>query len=391
MRTTRTLGWLLLFSACAVGAQPSPPAWPLSDQYSVLVGEQRLPLLKSREDSAARLDKDGNGLITPEEFAVWTENMPGGLKVDVEDYVRDLAHEFTGTPSPYVGRYPDALEVERRLRAAVGESAGRARLEKLGESAEGRPIWAARVGREGAPRVVIVAQQHAREWMSLQVALAILDALLTDPAQAPLTERLEIWLVPLANPDGYEYSRSSDPGWRKSRRVTGPNRAPGVDLNRNFPADYRRSGDLPERTDDDWGASDLPRSGQYRGPGPASEPETRALIGLLDRPGLIGVLDLHGFGCKIVQPGEDSTVPQARYQKLGAGMLEALGPDYETLRFGDLYPLTGSLASYADRKGVPGLTLELGKAFRPHPDKMEAVVGQGVRGALSFARALIEP
>lgn len=354
------------------------------------VGDRRLPLLKSREDTARRLDKDGDGVITPSEFAVWTENMPGGLKVDVDDYTFDLAHEYTGSPSPYVDLYPDSQATERLLRDLVAVHPGRATLEKLGESAEGRPVWAVRVGRSGAPRLVIVAQQHAREWMSLKVALDSLKTLLDNPVCADLEAALEIWVVPLANPDGYEYSRSIDPGWRKSRRVTGPNRAPGVDLNRNYPADYRRSSDRPERNDDDWGASDLPRSSQYRGPGPASEPETRAILSLLKEPGLAGVLDLHGFGCKIVRPGEGSKVPQSRYQYIGSAMQEALGEDYQPLTFGELYPVTGSLSSYADRAGAPGVTLELGRAFRPHPSKMDEVSRRGVLGVLAFARALLE-
>lgn len=71
-------------------------------------------------------------------------------------------------------------------------------------------------------------------------------------------------------------------------------------------------------------------------------------------------------------------------------MQEALGEDYQPLTFGELYPVTGSLSSYADRAGAPGVTLELGRAFRPHPSKMDEVSRRGVLGVLAFARALLE-
>lgn len=38
--------------------------------------------------------------------------------------------------------------------------------------------------------------------------------------------------MPLANPDGYEYSHTTDRLWRKNR--SGKGRCAGIDLNRNF-------------------------------------------------------------------------------------------------------------------------------------------------------------
>ena len=83
-------------------------------------------------------------------------------------------------------------------------------------------------------------------------------------------------LLTIANPDGYNYSRTVDNNWRKNRRSSGtkcPNgkggisKAVGVDLNRNF--------------DDKWGmtgASDDPCDRYlYMGPEPGSEAETKAI------------------------------------------------------------------------------------------------------------------
>ena len=46
-------------------------------------------------------------------------------------------------------------------------------------------------------------------------------------------------ILPLVNPDGYEYSHSSDRLWRKNRRPPPAGKVcPGVDLNRNFDVGY---------------------------------------------------------------------------------------------------------------------------------------------------------
>jgi hypothetical protein len=87
----------------------------------------------------------------------------------------------------------------------------------------------------------------------------------------------ELWFVVVANPDGYDFTFT--PGnrlWRKNLRDNDGNGNidvnDGVDPNRNFPTAWKY---------DDEGSSGDPTSETYRGTGPASEPETRALDGLM--------------------------------------------------------------------------------------------------------------
>ncbi len=95
-----------------------------------------------------------------------------------------------------------------------------------------------------------------------------------------LVDTRELWFVCISNPDGYEYTFT--PGnrlWRKNMAdndgdgVRGePN--DGVDPNRNFATNFGL---------DDEGSSSDPSSETYRGPGPDSEPETKAMKKLWDR------------------------------------------------------------------------------------------------------------
>jgi hypothetical protein len=92
-----------------------------------------------------------------------------------------------------------------------------------------------------------------------------------------LVDTRELWFVVVANPDGYDFTFT--PGnrlWRKNLRDNDGNGNidvnDGVDPNRNFPTAWKY---------DDEGSSGDPTNETYRGTGPASEPETRALDGLM--------------------------------------------------------------------------------------------------------------
>lgn len=83
---------------------------------------------------------------------------------------------------------------------------------------------------------------HAREWISPAVSLYIIDQLVSNADG--LAERYNFYILPSVNPDGYEYSHSSDRMWRKSRSETGSSvGCKGVDLNRNF--DFHYGGSNP--------------------------------------------------------------------------------------------------------------------------------------------------
>ena len=90
----------------------------------------------------------------------------------------------------------------------------------------------------GKPNVVIQAGAHAREWISIATCLYLIEQLTSSKAAKYINE-LNFHIVPVLNPDGYEYSRTPwNRYWRKNRN---PNKrrnnwlkCKGVDLNRNW-------------------------------------------------------------------------------------------------------------------------------------------------------------
>ncbi len=60
---------------------------------------------------------------------------------------------------------------------------------------------------------------HAREWIAPATAMYLVQELVENDALHPeLTERVNWYIVPSANPDGYAYSRTEDRFWRMTRR-----------------------------------------------------------------------------------------------------------------------------------------------------------------------------
>lgn len=190
---------------------------------------------------------------------------------------------------------PEAREAEfEASAAAVG-----AEVVPIGESVEGRPIRAVRVGAGQDERVLVCANIHGVEFISAKVALGFLEAM-AEPAEPlkTLMARAEIWVVPCLNPDGY--ARTWSAGGSGALHVLRKN-ANGVDLNRNFemPA-------APPRVLIDLGGwrtgSDTPENPFYRGTAAFSEPESRAVRDLMNGRRFRAGVNLHSFMGSLIPP-----------------------------------------------------------------------------------------
>ncbi len=161
------------------------------------------------------------------------------------------------------------------LRGMAASHPGAVTLDSIGASVQGRPILAAKIGPPNddpdRPNVIFLATYHAREWAATEMAMRLLrylaDSLPLLPGGAALLAGRDVWVIPVVNPDGYEYTFTTERLWRKNRRPNADGSF-GVDLNRNHAGFWGY---------DDAGSSALPNSEIYRGPSAASEPEVRAV------------------------------------------------------------------------------------------------------------------
>lgn len=148
------------------------------------------------------------------------------------------------------------------------------KLDTLGTTWEGRPIWGLRIGKrvegtDSRPVAFFNALTHAREPEGMQALFWFVDDLLsrydTDAFAKYLLDQRVIYICPVVNPDGYRYNQSTNPSgggmWRKNRH------GPGVDLNRNYGFKWGC---------DNTGSSPNPSDETYRGAAAFSESETCA-------------------------------------------------------------------------------------------------------------------
>lgn len=368
------------------------------DQFMVQLGDHFTPVMDEYKEMARAMDDNNDGIVDSNEILPEGTTKLGNVQVDQPDYTFSFKHHLAGWANPYADAYPSAAKVADTLDGFVADHPGLVHKVSLGQTAEGRELWAVRVGKapEGEkPGVLVVGGHHAREWAGNGAVTTAIGTLLDnygkDAEITKTVDNMELWFVPLANPDGYEYSRNADPDWRKNRSRHPEVNGVGTDLNRNYRADYRFPGDVPKRSDDDQGASDNPNALTYRGPHALSEKESQTITNFVDtRPNLKGVLDVHGFGRLILFPGTESKERDAQYRQVADKINEALDIKYTPLAIPELYPTTGDLSAYAEKKGVLSMGLEIGTSFQPAPDKIKDITERGSKAVLAFIDQVAE-
>src|SRR3954468_6324037 len=183
------------------------------------------------------------------------------------------------------------------------------KLEVLGRTYQGRELLALKVTqsagseRDGSrPAVLYSSNQHAREWISLEVNRRLMHYFIDrwragDPEIRGLLKSTELWFVISANPDGYQYTFDHERLWRKNLRDNNGDgqitAVDGVDPNRNFNEHwgFDNEGSSPDQADE-----------TYRGPSAASEPETQAMQGLIKRIKPRFQSNMHSFGPWLLYP-----------------------------------------------------------------------------------------
>jgi protein MpaA len=208
----------------------------------------------------------------------------------------------------------------------------------LGKTVRGREITAMIYG-SGAKRVLVFGGIHGDEQHTTVVARALAVNINTETLPSNLT----LIIIPDVNPDGLMVAT----------RVN----ANGVDINRNFPSKTWRSEYIEQR--------------HYPGIKPSSEPETRAVLSLLEQYPPHLVVTLHAaLGCVNWDGPQGAALAQQLASVNGYPLCATLG--YETP--GSLGILTGI------DKQIPTVTIEL------RPKKASALVEENLPALLALLK-----
>ena len=266
-----------------------------------------------------------------------------------------------GPRQPDAGLYHTYAELDNELHQLAGANTQIARVTSIGKSLEGRELWAIKISDnvsqdEPESTVVFVGGHHAREWISVDVPFLLAKHLLNQYGTDTLVvNQTEIWIVPMVNPDGHQYSVASQRLWRKNRRNNGDGTF-GVDLNRNY--SYQWGGP---------GSSGDTFSDTYRGTGPFSEPETQAVRDFLQQHRPSSLISYHSFSQLILYPWgyTNSPAPDAPLlNNLAVAMADRIrvvhNVSYTPQQSSDLYLASGDTTDWLYGVfGVPCFTIEL--------------------------------
>lgn len=237
----------------------------------------------------------------------------------------------------------------------------------VGTTHEGRNIHGIKITAPGdasnRKQVLFNGCQHAREWVAVMVPVYVVENLISgwdnDAAIRSYLESTEVTIVPIVNPDGYEYTYASngDRFWRKNRRNNNGS-CEGVDLNRNWGVDWNGGDSTSNNT-----CSDV-----YVGPSVFSEPEVQAMRDLVNSlTNLVAHIDFHSYGQLVLEPWACTNDPPPReniVQALSGAMSEAIagvhGETYVAGTGGDLlYLADGVFPDWTTDGGSLSYTIEL--------------------------------
>lgn len=341
-----------LLAACALpgGAGLERPDGPSAASAAA----PSLAVLEAPSDKAfAALAKSGLDLLEDADPARRTVSallFPGdAAKAQALGVKVNVSRAALPTRQAMPAGYRKLAEIDAEIDQLAAAHPELAAIETIGQSNRGRALRALRLtSRPGAglPAVRIVSGMHARELPPVELTLKLAHDLVESAASPDVAELLasrEIWIVPVANPDGRARVEGGAWMWRKN-----DNPASAVDINRN--ADMHWS----------EGSAD-PSADDFHGTAAFSEPETRALRDFATARRFVASIDVHCYGGMVLWPYGHTTTPpkdEARFAAL-AKPLAPLG-----YRAGGIaktiYPTFGDFACWEYEKlGTLAMATEL--------------------------------
>ena len=257
-------------------------------------------------------------------------------------------------------------------------------------------IWAMKVSdnveeEEDEPSVFYMAEHHAREPISLEVNMYVLNHIISnygsDPTITDEVNNKQIWFMPLVNPNGHKIVTDEvDLWWRKNIRDNNENGSinfgggDGVDPNRNYAWNWGGEG-----------SSGDTYSETYRGPSAFSEPEIQAMRDMLGSHHFVTGITYHsyselvlfpfGYANNIQAPDHDALEELAN--EMAFTIPGQSGGYYDPMPSYELYPASGTTDDYAyGEYGVFSFTIELGTEFIPPASQIEGICEDNLEAAL---------
>lgn len=313
--------------------------------------------------TGAQVLSENNGVVTIEASGKQAETLKSkGFKLDNKVSLADWHAKRAAKGKAKPGDFPPGDEayhtydeMNAELDKTVKAHPDIAARSSMGQSFEKRDIPMLKITKDpnkddpAKPEVLFNCNQHAREHLTTEMCLHIIDKYTNhyndDPEVKKQVDSKVIWVVPITNPDGsiYDVASGEYQGWRKNRDGS------GTDTNRNHSFKWNCCG----------GSSDDPNADDYHGTGPASSTEDQAFEKWVDsrkvngQQRIKGHIDWHTYSELVMWPFghtkdtvTDGMTQQEydRFKNVGEAMAQTNG--YKPEQSSALYTTDGDLTDY---------------------------------------------
>ncbi|NXA47826.1 CBPA2 Carboxypeptidase, partial [Nothocercus julius] len=256
-------------------------------------------------------------------YSILIEDLQVVLDEEKQDMAFSRQRERSTNTFDY-GTYHSLASIYEELDNLAQEHSSIVSKLTIGESYEKRPLYVLKFSTGGTnrPAIWIDAGIHSREWITqasaIWIARKIASDYGSDPSVTSLLNKMDIFLLAVTNPDGYEFTHTENRMWRKTRSRNQGSLCIGVDPNRNWDAGF---GDqfllcsLSVLTGP--GASSNPCSDSYHGPSANSEAEVKSVVDFIKNHGnIVAFLTLHSYSQLLMYPYGYKCTKPADYTEL---------------------------------------------------------------------------
>jgi hypothetical protein len=336
----------LLFPALAHAAKK----FVLSSYYVVSPQHEQLSKVAAQFE-VLRRGKDLYEIYVPQHQARHFRTLLPQARLVYRD-IREELNQQLSQISAYQGGYRSYDEVVALLKKIETEHAAIAQLEIIGKTGQRTPLYALKLSdnvqqeESGEKPLMITAATHGDELLSTEVFLSLIEELVAgyeqDSRLKKILDQHALYLIPVANPDGFIHRERYDNG---------------VDPNRDFP---------------------YPNDPNHQ-----SIPSVQAIINFAHKHQVEGVMDFHNYGSVILYPWGytwskiNDPAMAARLDEITAAMAAENGFDRGQISR-RMYLTFGSSADYYLWKlKAVALGVEIGTNSKaPHPREIPRFVNE---------------
>ncbi|XP_072307012.1 carboxypeptidase B [Eucyclogobius newberryi] len=282
-------------------------------------------------------------------------------EVLIEDLEEAVNRERDSGPTPRAHsytRYNNWETVQSWINSVASSNTNLISKQVIGNTYEGRPMTVLKLGRTSnvaKNAIFLDCGIHAREWISpafcqwfVKEALATYGS---DVQMTNLLNQMDVYVLPVFNIDGYDFTHKSNRMWRKTRSRKSGSSCIGADPNRNFNAGWCT-----------LGASSNPCSDTFCGYSPESEIEVKNVADFIRRNKSIikAYLTVHSYSQLLLFPYSytyELAADHSELMKVATGASSALSSLYGTRYTSGpgattIYPAAGGSDDWAYDLGV---------------------------------------